>query len=794
MLERFEIFVRRLRNRFNRSQLLVKLFGLSRITTAEKQKGLVLIQIDALPKTQLEKAIRTGRMPFLKNLLDKQHYQLHTHYSGMPCGTPASQAELFYGVKSAVPAFGFYESKSRRVLAMFNPEDAAEIERRLKEQGKPLLTGGSAYSNIFSGGAEESHFCISTLGINELVKNSRPLKFLLLPILYFYSLLRTLVLLGLEAVLAVADCVRGLIKGRDLWRELVFLPSRVAMCVLMRELIVAGAKLDITRGLRVIHLNFMGYHEQSHRRGATSRFAHWTLLGIDDAVKRIWISAHRALSRDYDVWIYSDHGQADTVPYQKRFGKSIYQSVEETFEELHLSSPLDLRHKNIGFLARAGLRRPEFFAKLLSSMLKEIPDAPIITARGPIGQIYLRKKLPPEQMESFAAHLINEAQIPTVLIPRKDSPEQIVDVWTRQGHFQLPEQANRIFDSRAPFYEELVRDFLDMCKHKDIGDLLISGWDSENKQYCSFVVENGSHGGITAVEAEGFALLPRKMPLPRLGKGYLRPLDLRNNALALLEPAGGPGSRSARPETDTLRIMTYNVHGCVGMDGVLSPSRIARVIGQYHPDIVALQELDVGRRRSGGEDQTMRIANILNMEHYFNASMRVAEESFGDAILSVYPMQLMKKDALARHPMFSFLETRGALWVQIEFDSRPIQVVNTHLGLHAVERLKHAEELLSDKWISHPTCQGPAILCGDFNAMPGSKTFNCLNSRMQSVQACLRQKKYKRTWAGRYPMICLDHIFVGGGLQVVDCQVGDSFLARLASDHRPVIADIRLPG
>jgi endonuclease/exonuclease/phosphatase family metal-dependent hydrolase len=174
--------------------------------------------------------------------------------------------------------------------------------------------------------------------------------------------------------------------------------------------------------------------------------------------------------------------------------------------------------------------------------------------------------------------------------------------------------------------------------------------------------------------------------------------------------------------------------------------------------------------------------------------MRVAEESFGDAILSIYPMQLIKKDALARLQHLSFLETRGALWVQIEVDSQRIQVVNTHLGLHAAARFRHAEELLSDQWISHPKCRCPVILCGDFNTMPGSKTFKRLNSRLRSVQACLHRKQYKRTWCGRYPVACVDHIFAGGDIQVVDCQVGDTFLARLASDHRPVITDVRLPG
>lgn len=85
--------------------------------------------------------------------------------------------------------------------------------------------------------------------------------------------------------------------------------------------------------------------------------------------------------------------------------------------------------------------------------------------------------------------------------------------------------------------------------------------------------------------------------------------------------------------------MTYNVHGCVGMDGKLAPERIAsRVIARHTPDIVALQELDVGRRRSNGVDQAELIARRLEMEQIFSASLHVEEGRYGNAILTHLPM------------------------------------------------------------------------------------------------------------------------------------------------------------
>jgi endonuclease/exonuclease/phosphatase family metal-dependent hydrolase len=64
------------------------------------------------------------------------------------------------------------------------------------------------------------------------------------------------------------------------------------------------------------------------------------------------------------------------------------------------------------------------------------------------------------------------------------------------------------------------------------------------------------------------------------------------------------------------------VHRCVGVDGRLSPERIAEVIASCQADIVALQELDVCRARTGGVDQAHMIARRLGMEMHFHPALR----------------------------------------------------------------------------------------------------------------------------------------------------------------------------
>ena len=85
----------------------------------------------------------------------------------------------------------------------------------------------------------------------------------------------------MEVFVALWDTIRGCFKGQNLAKELKFLFIRVLVSVALREFITIGAKVDLARGLPIIHVNFLGYDEQSHRRGPNSLFAHWSLKGID---------------------------------------------------------------------------------------------------------------------------------------------------------------------------------------------------------------------------------------------------------------------------------------------------------------------------------------------------------------------------------------------------------------------------------------------------------------------------------------------------------------------------------
>ncbi len=750
-----------------------------------------MIQIDGFSRKQLEEALRKNRMPFLRSLLEKQNYKLQRFYSGMPSSTPAVQGELFYGVKGIVPGFSYYDKESQQVFRMFESVAANTVESHLEQKGEHLLAEGSSYSNIYSGGAKEVHFCVSKLGFNHLFEGGSPFALPILFVLNIYSFVRTGVLLGVEFVLAVIDFIRGLIDGRDLWGELKSVPTRVGICVLLRELIAIGVKIDVTRGNPIIHANFVGYDEQAHRRGPSSRFAHWTLRGIDDAIERIYRASQRSRNRDYTFWVYSDHGQSETIPYTREYGRSIETAVDEVLNGVHTADHSHERRRGNQF-ERAMLLGWDFLQRFISNwgvgqFVFPLSGA-VITAQGPLGHIYPSESLERDERNRLARDLVDKAKIPLVLTPENAYK---VRAWTEEGDFPLPGQTGDVFGNDHPFLEEMTRDLIDLCHHPSAGEFIICGW-RKNGLPINFPMENGSHAGPGVEETHGFALLPPDTLLPPSPKKYIRPIDLREAAFQVLRRHPIP-DEPPRPLVvrETLRVMTYNIHSCVGMDGKTAPRRIAQVIAQQNPDIVALQEVDVGKARTNHIDQAELIAKELRMTHHFHPAIRLEEEQYGDAIISRFPMRLKKAGRLPGFADQPFYEPRGALWVEIDLDGISIEIINTHLSLKRRERLAQAKALLGEDWIENSECQHPVIVCGDLNTLPGSPVYRKFHDQLRDVQVEIDGHRPQRTWFSRYPIGRIDYIFCDPRLEVLKVVIPDNDKTRVASDHLPLVVDLK---
>lgn len=241
-----------------------------------------------------------------------------------------------------------------------------------------------------------------------------------------------------------------------------------------------------------------------------------------------------------------------------------------------------------------------------------------------------------------------------------------------------------------------------------------------------------------------------------------------------------------------LRLMTWNVHRCVGVDKQLDVERCARVIAAAKPDIVGLQELDVFRRRTGGVDQAHRLAQMLDMTHHFNAAMHVEEERYGDALLTSLPERLVRAGPLPGYPKIRALEPRGAVWIAVALpDGRELQVINTHLGLIPQEQRKQAVALVSD-WLGDEAFTGPAVLMGDFNATPFQAPYRILSAAIADAQV-LGPGTPMATYPSAFPFMRIDHVFVSPGITVTRVESPFDPESRVASDHLPLVVEIRIP-
>lgn len=510
----------------SRNKWSMRLLGLPQSVTAEDVPGLVLIQIDGLSMTQFQKALQAGRLPFLEKQLRNGRWGYKPMYSGMPSTTPAFQGELFYGVKSCVPAFEFISRSEQKRHVSFYPQTANRIGDRLEKSGTPLLSGGHTYATIFTGGAAQARYCSQTMTLESIASAVNPLKLVFLLILHTGKFVRILGVTIIEFFLAVTDFFRGVVQGRKFIKELVFIPARILICVILRELVSFRTKLAVGSGVPIVCASFLGYDEQAHRRNPDSMFAHWSLKGIDDSIKDICKAADQSDCRKYKTIIYSDHGQETVTWYGSRYGIPVKEAIRNAFYELNP----DEKHAHSGSYdnvldglykkARALIMNRRFSENLQKDSGPVSGDKIEITTMGPLGHVYLPGTPTRDFISRFAQTLIRSVHIPLVLYRDDHS----IVAMNQHGTFDLEQQFFMVLGKDHPFGAQTAEDLARVCRHPDAGDIVISGWDPTDTP-LSFNIESGAHGGPGWEETRGMVVLPQYL---NTKNRYLRARDLRH--------------------------------------------------------------------------------------------------------------------------------------------------------------------------------------------------------------------------------------------------------------------------
>jgi endonuclease/exonuclease/phosphatase family metal-dependent hydrolase len=244
--------------------------------------------------------------------------------------------------------------------------------------------------------------------------------------------------------------------------------------------------------------------------------------------------------------------------------------------------------------------------------------------------------------------------------------------------------------------------------------------------------------------------------------------------LAVLPPAPVAGQA-------TIRVASYNIRHGLGMDGVVDLERVAEVLGGLDADVITLQEVDNGVLRTGGVDQAARLGRLLGMRAFHGAFRAYQGGEYGMAILTRLPVREVRNHSIPPGPLgaLTVLEVR----VVAGPEAPDVSVVGVHFYRSPEERLAQADSVTR----IFGSVGRPVILAGDFNSRPGSLVIR----RLRESWRRLPKEGDRFTFPADAPDREIDHVFVRppGVFEVVASRVVDE---RLASDHRPVVVQLRL--
>ena len=232
-----------------------------------------------------------------------------------------------------------------------------------------------------------------------------------------------------------------------------------------------------------------------------------------------------------------------------------------------------------------------------------------------------------------------------------------------------------------------------------------------------------------------------------------------------------------------LRVATYNIHRSRGLDGRTRPERIAAVLKSIDADVVALQEVVGPGPINGGHAE--EIGALLGMGWVMAPARQLRGHQFGNAVLSRLPIVQHLEHDLS----WKTCEPRRMQRVDIAAPGCTLHLYNVHLGTALFERRHQAQRLATIVGDRHTT--GPKLVLGDFNEWMRGLATSLLSEKLNSVDLRSYLKR-KRTYPGLFPILHLDHIYYAGKLEIVGIALPRTRLSLVASDHLPLVADVKI--
>ena len=231
-----------------------------------------------------------------------------------------------------------------------------------------------------------------------------------------------------------------------------------------------------------------------------------------------------------------------------------------------------------------------------------------------------------------------------------------------------------------------------------------------------------------------------------------------------------------------VRVATYNIHRCRGLDGRTRPDRIAEVLQGIDADVIALQEV-IGAG-AWHEGQAQEIGAALGMGWVMATTRVLRRHAYGNVVLSRFPIVHHVRYDLS----WKTCEPRCCQRVDVDVEGRPLHIYNVHFGTAILERRVQAERLAAI--VCHRRVAGPKVVLGDFNEWTRGPASALLSERLNGVE--LPAHVRRRSYPGVLPLVHLDHIYYAGRVDVERVELVRTRRALIASDHLPLVATLRV--
>ncbi len=233
-----------------------------------------------------------------------------------------------------------------------------------------------------------------------------------------------------------------------------------------------------------------------------------------------------------------------------------------------------------------------------------------------------------------------------------------------------------------------------------------------------------------------------------------------------------------------LRIATYNIHRCRGLDRRVIVSRTAAVLEDIHADVIALQEVVGSSATSPGHAEELGAA--LGMGWAMAPARHLRGHLFGNVVLSRLPIRQHSQYDLS----WNAREPRCCQRADLAVGDHTVHLYNVHLGTSLRERRHQAVRLAAI--VRDRRVLGPKVVLGDFNEWTRGLATTMLSQSLHSIDLFAHLKR-RRTYPGIFPLLHLDHIYYEGAkVEVLKLELPRTRRTLIASDHLPLVADLRI--